>query len=529
MYNNEKIGVAIITYNRQQKFKRLYDSLQKIDYIDNIIIIKHKNIDYHQNDPKFINNSKVLYKNILDNCGVGHNKNEAIKLLLQQNIDHIFIIQDDVLIKKEEVFKQYIDTAKKFNIQHLNFCSRLLNNIQQKPIFTLNINQNYGLDFYKNLCGMFEYFTKKCIEQVGLMNQRYINALQHVEHTYRICLHNMYIPKFHLFADIKNSFDYLEDTGNETTIQNKSEQYKQNLMNAFNLFKQTYGIQVNQLSLPNKNELINFYQLKQVTKTLDYSKPKIGLCCIACLEDNYIDEWIDYHLMLGFDQIFIYQNNWRAKLKKHYSNVHLIQFDGINKQRSAYKHCLINHSELDYIAFWDVDEFLYMKNLYDIHKFLKPYQQFFGIGMNWRCFGDNNLQKVQNNNYSVINRFTKCENKLNHNVKIILNVKLLKTILDINKIFFTSPHSINLPLITTTFQKLNGPWNEKLQGNYPAQIYHYILKTKQEYIQTKMKRGNGDNKIDNWYLDINKYWNEHNKNEIFNDNLINVCEYFKKK
>lgn len=381
MLNNQKIGIGIITYNRQEKFYRLYKSVENINYIDKIVIIKNKDINYHQHDPKFIKNQKTQYFHIKNDVGVGACKNKAIKTLLNEKCDHIFIIEDDVLIKKDNVFNQYINTAKIFNIQHLNFCSRILNNNIQKPVFSLlSNNKDIGLDFYKNLCGMFEYFTKKCLEQVGLMDEKFINALQHVEHTYRISLQNMYIPKFHLFADIHNSFEYLEDTGFETTIQNKSQQYKQNLINAFNLFKQKHKIQINQLQMPTQNELLQFYQLKQISKTLNYSNSKIGLCCIACLEDNYIDEWINYHLKIGFDQIFIYQNNWRANLKKQYPNVHLIQWDGINKQRSAYEHCLYNNSNLDFIGFWDVDEFLYMKNTNNIHQFMKYYQQFF---RNW--------------------------------------------------------------------------------------------------------------------------------------------------
>ena len=38
---------------------------------------------------------------------------------------------------------------------------------------------------------------------------------------------------------------------------------------------------------------------------------KVALVCIAKNEDLYIDEWIDYHFKLGFDEIFVYQNNWR--------------------------------------------------------------------------------------------------------------------------------------------------------------------------------------------------------------------------
>jgi len=39
-------------------------------------------------------------------------------------------------------------------------------------------------------------------------------------------------------------------------------------------------------------------------------KKKIALVTMAKDEDFYLQEWIDYHLKLGFDDIFIYQNNW---------------------------------------------------------------------------------------------------------------------------------------------------------------------------------------------------------------------------
>ena len=41
---------------------------------------------------------------------------------------------------------------------------------------------------------------------------------------------------------------------------------------------------------------------------------KIALVCIAKNEDDYIEEWVNYHLKLGFSKIFIYENNWRCVL-----------------------------------------------------------------------------------------------------------------------------------------------------------------------------------------------------------------------
>ena len=36
---------------------------------------------------------------------------------------------------------------------------------------------------------------------------------------------------------------------------------------------------------------------------------KTAVCAIAKNENNYIKEWCDYHISLGFDKIFVFDNN----------------------------------------------------------------------------------------------------------------------------------------------------------------------------------------------------------------------------
>ena len=43
---------------------------------------------------------------------------------------------------------------------------------------------------------------------------------------------------------------------------------------------------------------------------------KTALACIAKNEDMYIDEWIEYHLKIGFDKIFIFCDYWKHTFKK---------------------------------------------------------------------------------------------------------------------------------------------------------------------------------------------------------------------
>ena len=56
---------------------------------------------------------------------------------------------------------------------------------------------------------------------------------------------------------------------------------------------------------------------------------KVALFTLAKDEDNYIEEFLDYYIKLGFDDIFVYQNNWRANLNNDFSGkVHLVEYDG---------------------------------------------------------------------------------------------------------------------------------------------------------------------------------------------------------
>ena len=54
---------------------------------------------------------------------------------------------------------------------------------------------------------------------------------------------------------------------------------------------------------------------------------KNAVVCIAANEDHYLQEWDEYHNKIGFDDVYVYQNNWRYK-EPVPSYVHLIEYDG---------------------------------------------------------------------------------------------------------------------------------------------------------------------------------------------------------
>lgn len=267
MLDFEKIGVGIVTCNRRESYcKLLYKVKSAID-VDFVITVKNLTNDYGEDDPKLIctglNGTQKLHSIQVDEkLGIAHNKNLAAKWLLQNGAQHIFIIEDDILLKDVEVFKKYIQTAKEFHLEHLNFgrsFDTMILHTWLTPIMTIS-GKTTKLDIFSRLSGDFSYFTRNALEKAGLYDEAYINALDHCEHTYRMSLLGFYTP-FYAFADIENSTQYIEDTGTTTTIE-QNDQHKQDVSDAFKHFVKTYGYSLNEIQPPTKEKLLKFLQAK---------------------------------------------------------------------------------------------------------------------------------------------------------------------------------------------------------------------------------------------------------------------------
>ena len=92
------------------------------------------------------------------------------------------------------------------------------------------------------------------------------------------------------------------------------------------------------------------------------------VCTIQTKEEAYIDEWVDYHLAIGFKMIYIYDNSDNYDLRswgnqRFLDNIRVKHFPGINKQLLANVDCA-KRAEKDgatWAAFFDIDEFLLLK------------------------------------------------------------------------------------------------------------------------------------------------------------------------
>lgn len=140
-----------------------------------------------------------------------------------------------------------------------------------------------------------------------------------------------------------------------------------------------------------------------------------AICCIAKCENNYLREWVDYHLALGFSRIFIYDNNdvdgeRIEPLFEDNKQVTILDCRGEKAyQNKAYTQFYKMYgNDFDWIAFIDVDEFITFSEksgLKNIEDFLGRFDEKAQvIHLNWMCFGDNGI--VDLGDYNVLGRFT---------------------------------------------------------------------------------------------------------------------------
>ena len=219
---------------------------------------------------------------------------------------------------------------------------------------------------------------------------------------------------------------------------------------------------------------------------------KAYLCCIAKNEQPYLQEWIDYHLLVGFDKIIVYDNEDEPSLQSFASSkVHIKHFPGQTMQFEAYKDCISTQQEADYIAFFDVDEFLVLHRHNSVQDFIQSMvqksPQIAAIGVNWKMFGNNGHEQYVN--APVLDRFTRrCQSKGgDQHVKSIVNPRHVVYMLCHNADLRAGMVTVNT--VGDAFQGAFSPPTAETEA--VAVLHHYYTKSSQEFY-AKCNRGRAD-------------------------------------
>lgn len=252
-------------------------------------------------------------------------------------------------------------------------------------------------------------------------------------------------------------------------------------------------------------------------------KYRSAVCGIARDEDRYIAEWIAFHLAIGFDHIFIYDNlsvNPISSLLKQrilLNKVTVIRWPAIpndNAQLSAYRHFLHTYQDwVEWAAVIDLDEFINLKQDRSILQFLNRFPSASAIEINWRIFGSSGEVSYQRR--PMIERF-----KTASNIEFEPNI-LVKTIhrLSQTEMIYVHYGKYKNDAIVVSTDGTNIEASDRIkqaETNYAvAQINHYFVKSREEW-EAKLRRGYADSTVR-----PPEMFDEYDRNEVEDASIMN--------
>jgi GT2 family glycosyltransferase len=260
---SNKIGLGIMTYKRPDYFKKIFSSVPK-EAVHELVVV-------NDGTPYDFDIDSTLIQHEI-NKGIGVSKNDAMKHLLERGCEYIFLMEDDIIIKDSSVFERYINASKETGIQHFNYSQHGLmnkfpNSETPNPRVKIDYKNDVSVELYPHCVGAFCFYTKKCLDKVGLMDENFFNATEHLEHTYNIIKNDMH-PPFWWFADIANSNKYLADIpwSVSTSTISSSSNHRETVLKGHQYFHKKHGEELLKIpSLPItevQNKLKNIYKNK---------------------------------------------------------------------------------------------------------------------------------------------------------------------------------------------------------------------------------------------------------------------------
>lgn len=205
-----KIGVGIITCDRVNMFNVCFESLSD-EWYDELVVVDDGTKEYP------LKSRGAEFIRTAGGVGVGKAKNAAIQNLLDKDCDYIILVEDDMKFTGN-LFAEYIRAYKTTGIHHFMFAYHGPANkagiSYGKPVPRLVFD--YGpfdelrIALNQHCVGAVTFYTRESLEKVGLYDENFTNAFEHVDHSYQLAKNGFSTP-YWWWADIANSLDFVQE------------------------------------------------------------------------------------------------------------------------------------------------------------------------------------------------------------------------------------------------------------------------------------------------------------------------------
>lgn len=218
-------------------------------------------------------------------------------------------------------------------------------------------------------------------------------------------------------------------------------------------------------------------------------KHTLSICAIVKDENDYLPEWVAYHLAAGVEHFYIYDNGSQVPIAETLAHevkagtVTVVPYPGRCCQMPSYNDCMKRFGQESlWIAVIDADEFIVPKGTDDLRPMLVEYADAGSLAINWQVFGSSGHltrpEGLQIENFLM--RAPVAWDSHRH-VKVIVRPERVSR--------FTNPHFC---IHTAGFQSVDekhtvrsGAFQKVTVEKF--QINHYYLRSKEEYRQKNIR------------------------------------------
>lgn len=215
----------------------------------------------------------------------------------------------------------------------------------------------------------------------------------------------------------------------------------------------------------------------------------------------YIPEWIEFHLMQGFEHFILYDNNstdGSPEILRPYIDAGILEFrkyPSVLKQRCLNRPiggknywvaetCMLEQkNKSDWILFHPLDEFAFCPDGTDIRDFLTEFDKYGGFSMCWQCYNSNG--HIKRPKGLVIE---------NYNIRVEDPYYHVRTFLKVGRSIETDGSLHNWNYIGNYFSvnenhtEVKGPFCKDDYSFKRIRCNNYILRSKEEY-EIKLNKG----------------------------------------
>lgn len=238
--------------------------------------------------------------------------------------------------------------------------------------------------------------------------------------------------------------------------------------------------------------LFNAFRLKRRMRN-EQTPPAsyLSVCAIAKNEGPYFKEWLEWHLGKGVEKFYIYDNestDGTRELLEPYIRSGIVDYKywpGHRQQLAAYDDCLENNRlSSRWMAFIDLDEFIVPVRDASIPEFLKGFESFAAVEINWLVYGSGGRKEKTPGTMMERFRFhSKPEHYLNRHVKSIVNPRRVFTMIGCHEVARISGDTAD-----SHGQPVRRHFREREPQQDIIRINHYAVRSYEEFIE-KQARG----------------------------------------